>query len=1143
MKLVRLAIRQLPGIDPGFSVDSIDPGVNLVTGPNAIGKSSLIRALHFLVEPRKSSDPSRLNLEAGFFREDEKHLVVTRNASDQVWTCEGKTLDPPPLPNGDLHCYWLKMEELLDEGEDDQQLIQKLHQALAGGYNLKVLRAGVFERKPRIGQTESTNLQRARAELRAVEADYAELQKREQQLPELEAQIEQARMAGARSVQLGRAVELLDLLRRQREQELALEQFPAHMDRLTGRELDELGKREQERERLQRERETAEHDRREAEDRLARTGLAEARPETRDLEAHRKRLEEAQYRQSQREDKQIQRDQARADEEEARQQLGGERPPELSPEAVSRAEAFARELARARQARDELRTRITEAEEAPEEDRLHRYRDAIQALTQWLAADTRGRRSVQVASLIALAGGVLATVVTALASNWPGLAGSLVATLAAAAAGLLSREQQRARARRAFEQQDLQAPANWNENAVRERLKALQKELDQMRLAHERALAASRERDQLERLERELAEQEQQKQSLAAELGFDPEFTAAGIDRFVYLVRLYQDATQKRRELDQHIASLDNRIREARETVQGFLRQWGFHVGENSKDLTATLEDLRERNQRALEAERQREQADQILERTQRELAEREEEIAELYRNAGLEPGERRALEDSLQQLGDWQERRQQWRDLDVRIRTLREALAQDEDLIRRAENGERETLEAERDRIREQADQYESLQQACSDLRAEIKTAGTDQRLEKQLAEVEQTRAALEDRLHEQSLAEAGQFLLDDVEAEHRSEHEPEVLADARGRFQRFTHHGWDLELRDEALKARDLQQNEVRELTDLSSGTRMQLLLAIRLAWTRRLEKSHEPLPLFLDEALTTSDEQRFAAVADSLNTLASEEGRQVFYLSARRHELGLWEQLTGKRPHHIDLADIRLHGSDTSATDYAIAEQTPLPAPAGQTVEEYAAALDIPPVDPSGDPGQLHLFHLMRDDLDWLHYLMEHWRLHRLGQLELFLDTDTGRRILPDAEERLRLWARCQTARAWFRAWNIGRGRPVDRGVLEDSGAVSETWIDRVTALAEYVGWDGERLIEGLRNKEINEVKGFREQKIQDLREYLEANGHIAGEEPLDREARERRTLMEAGEQADSEEIRKVVSWLEGTMDDRTEQQTLL
>ena len=63
MRLTRLKIQQLPGIDPGFELDKIDPGVNLVTGPNAIGKSSLIRALRYLVAPASASDPLALSLE------------------------------------------------------------------------------------------------------------------------------------------------------------------------------------------------------------------------------------------------------------------------------------------------------------------------------------------------------------------------------------------------------------------------------------------------------------------------------------------------------------------------------------------------------------------------------------------------------------------------------------------------------------------------------------------------------------------------------------------------------------------------------------------------------------------------------------------------------------------------------------------------------------------------------------------------------------------------------------------------------------------------------------------------------------------------------------------------------------------------
>ena len=66
MKLTSLTIRTLPGITPGFVLDDLSQGVNLVTGPNAVGKSSLIRALRYLVGGVQRTDPPALALEAVF---------------------------------------------------------------------------------------------------------------------------------------------------------------------------------------------------------------------------------------------------------------------------------------------------------------------------------------------------------------------------------------------------------------------------------------------------------------------------------------------------------------------------------------------------------------------------------------------------------------------------------------------------------------------------------------------------------------------------------------------------------------------------------------------------------------------------------------------------------------------------------------------------------------------------------------------------------------------------------------------------------------------------------------------------------------------------------------------------------------------
>ena len=45
MKLRRLEIGLLPGIDKGFELKDLDDGMNVIIGPNGIGKSSLSRAL------------------------------------------------------------------------------------------------------------------------------------------------------------------------------------------------------------------------------------------------------------------------------------------------------------------------------------------------------------------------------------------------------------------------------------------------------------------------------------------------------------------------------------------------------------------------------------------------------------------------------------------------------------------------------------------------------------------------------------------------------------------------------------------------------------------------------------------------------------------------------------------------------------------------------------------------------------------------------------------------------------------------------------------------------------------------------------------------------------------------------------------
>lgn len=1129
MKLTWLRIQQLPGIDSPFALDAIDPGINLVTGPNAIGKSSLIRALGYLVAEPQAGDPPALALAAEF--DDGGHWQVSRTGRGYEWRHDGQQAERPPLPDRDaLHYYWLSMENLVEVGEGDEHLVEQLRQALAGGYDLRALRGGEFALRPQIGRIEGATLRHARSEQRRVASDYSALRQREATLPALHERIEQAGKAHTRGERLEAALALLAILAEQREIRAALEAFPACMANLRGDELERLEQLEQELERHRYEIEHARRSRQDAEAAAASTGLSEARPAQRELQAERKLLDDIGHRVQQLEDKRREQDAALVQENNALRSLGGnDTPPRLTPAAIAQAEKLATEITRIRRECDETEARLESSEHAPEESALTRHRIGVQSLMAWLAAPQPGNGKQVGVMVAAIAGGV-AMVAAAFSQAWVAVVTAAIALTASLVSLRDNARDGRAAARRDFERQRLDGPAAWNQAAVEQTLEVLQQAFDQLRLAQQRHLTVAGERQRLQRLQQALEEKEQQKRQLAAEIGFDPGLTALGVDHFVRRVQDYQEALERRQGLERIIGRLEQAVDEGLEGIHQFLSNWHVTAAGTPVELDAALSDLAERTGRAEAQLAIMAQKNTELERLQDDVAEREARLAALYRNAGLEPGDRPTLEAAIEKLDSWKAQQQRLQGKCLEETQRHAALADDPRLISRAENGEREALEQERDQAEAEAAELNDLLNERARIEAEVRGAGASRLLEEAGARVDEATTALQDRMNEQLFAEAGHFLLDAVESEHRTEHEPEVLRDARERFQRFTHHAWDLELGDSGLRAKDLQQNRLREPGELSSGTRMQMLLALRLAWTRRLELVWQGLPLFLDEALTTADEQRFAAVAQSLETLAAEEGRQVFYLSARRQEVALWEKVTGARPHHIDLARVRRMGEAAAPADYGLAPEQPLPAPDDKTPAAYAAELAVPPVTPLRPVTELHLFHLLRDNLGLLYRLMRDWNVSTLGQLRALLASQSAANAIADTRIRARLAGRSRAVEAWAHAWQLGRGKPVDRIALEASGSVSANFIDDVCRLAQSCGGDGARIIAGLSS---GEVARFRTRNIEELQRWLEDNGFISAERQLDAGDRERQTLFTAGPDVDADDIRQLVRWLEAAV----------
>ena len=115
--------------------------------------------------------------------------------------------------------------------------------------------------------------------------------------------------------------------------------------------------------------------------------------------------------------------------------------------------------------------------------------------------------------------------------------------------------------------------------------------------------------------------------------------------------------------------------------------------------------------------------------------------------------------------------------------------------------------------------------------------------------------------------------------------------------------------------------------------------------------------------------------------------------------------------------------------------------------------------------------------------------------------------------------------QAIETWREAWHISRGRRVDRGALEETEAVSSTFMDRVAALAEKYDGEASLIIEALRK---GEVKRFHGSKTAELEAYFEREGYIEHAPQLTEEEIQARVLASVQEALAKEVISSHDVW---------------
>ncbi len=1123
MKLRRLKIDRLPGIDAPFEIVAAGAQIHVVHGPNGIGKSSICRAVEALLWSDRG--PGQQVSLSGEFELAGEVWRVEREGSRIRWRLGGDDSPPPPLPPSHLHgCYFLLLRDLIEPSATGaQDVAVEIRRQMTGGFDLPRVIADLFD-GPRAnhGRADRRKYNETVGDVRRAEAKQADLQQKADRVEEISSWLQDAEQAARRLEFVNRArglaarkSELQNLMQK-------LSTLPPGLETITGRELEQVEKRQLEIRGFEDRRRSLERD-------LAAAGLARENSKLKEplaavaLKTWRARIEELSR-------FELERDGARQEHEGAGAELrvavaavGGNMDGDdaMAPfDLAKHGELFtflrAAETVRAKSDAADERLRLLGKLEFSDATRrrLEDYRAAGGILRAWLRAPEPERRASRrrliwfaISFALVAIGAALAIMVDPRLGILPGIG------LAILLPALMLRTNQpgagdRAAAQDGFRNLAADGPERWEVGSVEARLRELDGAAAELSANEVRARDRDVDRLNLQNAREGLAEEaarlEPQRRSLGDSLGLEVgRADVELVDLARALDQLRQSRGKEGKAADQCAAceaKYDQRLSDAGDFLEGHGES---RPGDGAMAL-AGLGQLETRDAQLRTALSDESKGQASLTDTASGLAVAKGELASLFATAGLAPGDVLGLAELIDKLPLYTQLKQNRIELDSQAQLDASALATaGEDALIDVEENE---LEGIFDKLTKTAATAAGIRETIATIGAEVNFARNNHEIQNLLTARGERLSELNERRNETLFAKAGHLIVEAVEQEHQKIQMPAVLETAQRLFAHFTHFGYEITVTggggEPRLTAIEAATGEARDLSELSDGTRAQLLLAARMAFAEEVEQDIK-LPLFLDEALDQSDPSRYHEIVRGLGRIAQDQDRQIFYFTAdpmdvARIQRALEEE---KCPTAvvIDLAAVRNRAAGVPGPSSLYVETPdPVPPPDGRSAEQYGTLIGVPYLDPSRGHAAQHLFHLLWDDLDFLHALLLR-RIDTVGRWRNVADSgaamDMGGRFKIASEVE----TRADLLNVFCELWKQGRGRPVDRDVLADSGALGEKYLDVVAAIASELAHDAGKLIAVLCDRDDSRLKGFRVKSTENLEQYFGDHGYL-DEQPV-------------------------------------------
>ena len=1145
LTFTRIEIRKAPGITPGFTIDGLSPDITIVYGPNASGKSTTARAIQALIWPHPSS--LRGHALAGSFTLDGAAWEIEADAGRVTRTRDGEPAEPPLLaPIDDRGRYTLGLPDLL--ASENQPLAQVILTESTGGFDLDAIardRGYAAELPARLEA--ARDLDAAQGRLRDAERSQGAVAAEARQLPVLRERERQARQALADAENIRRALALAHARREAAQAERAVGAFPAALANATGDEparladlADRLTELHRRRVQLQGERDTATAE-------AAATGLdsaavsdatlrglraaaADLRLRDNELAAARRDVETAV---AERESHQRRLARDLSDAQMAMLDTNGLRAlAQLSHEYTT--------IRTRRQARDEVERWIGGFTEPADVDELRQGLDYLTKRLQTPSASEvgalvgRARLAAYIGGILAIAGAIWLAAFVHPAWIVFGLLGLLVIVYAWKYA-LPASAHEAATWERLYGDLGLPPPESWTVPAIRRRVDELNDRLRVAIVEQEKAARwADLERER-EALDRDFARAEARRASLITEYGVAPDLGEESLTLLAENLNRWQGADGRVRAAAARAMSMQEERDNLAASLREHLAAYGYADGEPDRQI----DDLEVRFDAFRDASARRDTVTPELDAiVLPEIARLESARAAIYERIGARVGDDRTVEERIGQLGEFRAAGAILSEKLDAVRLAGAALASTPHLGEIASDELRRMLE----RAEAEASALDGVVQDIASVQTRIADAKRRRDVEIALARRDAARDVLRSNRDEVSARVVGQTLLNHVREETRDAAMPIVFHRARELFTIITRGRYELQFQEgppPAFTALDTTTGLILALDQLSSGTRVQVLMAIRLAFVENVEAGPK-LPVLLDETLGNSDELRAGAIIDAAIEI-SRNGRQVFYFTAQGEEVARWRSRVGQiaegdRPAMtvIDLAEVRRDAGVEALPFHqsgAMTDRLEVPSPEGVDRATYGLMLKVPPIDPWADHlGNLHLWHLVADTGTLRHLLEQDIRT--FGQLN-GLARAGGERALAvlglshDGFEHARARARLvDAARA---TWRIGRTRPVALRDLAELDLLPGAALAAIGAIVDAERGDAARVLQRLRDEHSTDTDSagalpdaLPGPLLDQLESRLIREGFLDGGEPLSRDELRARVLASVAADIDSDRL---------------------